>query len=99
MDITLVVTIFFVGAAALGLWVVARFPSFGPTRITTSFLIVAAAFALLNLTQSATRAVAEGYGPGAALVFVVLPTVTLMFWSCARLIRAFAEYMAPFSRR
>jgi hypothetical protein len=98
MNVTLVVCLYLVGAAGLALWLVARFPSLGPTGIGTSIVIVIGSFLLLDLTQGLTGSVSRADGPAAALLLVVLPTLTLMFWSCARLLRAFVERLTPYGR-
>lgn len=96
MDITATVDVFSVGAAGLGLWVTARFPSFGPRGVAGSILLVVGAFAVMSATNGLSGTVARSQGPGAALLFVVLPTLTLVFWACARLVRAFVAILAPF---
>ena len=96
VDIIATVNLFVVGSAALGLWTVARFPSFGPRRVTQSLLLVIAAFAVLSATNGLTGTVARTEGPAAALLLVVLPTMTLAFWACACLVRAFVTMLAPF---
>jgi hypothetical protein len=98
MNVTLVVCLYLVGAAGLALWLVARFPALGPSGIGTSLAIVIAAFMLLDVTQGLTGSVSRAEGPAAALLLVVLPTLTLMFWACARLLRAFVERLTPYGR-
>lgn len=95
MNAMLAVCIFLVGAAALALWLLARYPAFGPSGIGMSIVFVIGAFALLDVTQSWTGSVSRAEGPAAALVFVVLPSLTVMFWACGRLLRAFVETLTP----
>jgi hypothetical protein len=97
MGVTGVVCLFTVGAALLGLWLVARFPSVGPQTVTWSLVAVIGAFGVLQLTNGLTGSVARTYGPGTSLVLVILPTLTLAFWACARLVRAFVSMVSPFS--
>jgi hypothetical protein len=40
--------------------------------------------------------VTRSEGPAAALLLVVLPSLTLAFWACACLVRAFVAILAPF---
>jgi hypothetical protein len=96
MDVTVTVDLFSVGAAGLGLWAVARFPSFGPRSVIGSLLVVIGAFALMSATDGLSGTVARSDGPAAALMLVVLPTLTLVFWACACLVRAFVTILAPF---
>jgi hypothetical protein len=98
MNLTLTVWLYAFGAGALALWVVARFPAWGPTSITGSLVLVVGAFAVLQLTDGATGTVSRAGGPAAALLGVVLPTLTLALWSCARLILAFVLAIAPYRR-
>jgi hypothetical protein len=91
-----IANLFLIGSALLGLWVVARFPSFGPQSVTASILLVIAAFAVLSATDGPTGTMTRSEGPAVALVLVVLPTFTFAFWACARLVRAFVTLLAPF---
>jgi len=96
MNITLTVCLFLVGAAALGLWIVARFPSFGPQGVGGSLLVVLGSFAVLDTTDGLTTSVAHSNGPAVAMLVVVLPTLTLALWSCARLVRALVSVVSPY---
>jgi len=96
MDIAATVDVFAVGSAGLGLWAVARFPSFGPRSVSRSLVLVIGTFALLSATNGLTGTVTRAEGPAAALLFVVLPSLTLVFWACACLVRAFVTLLAPF---
>jgi hypothetical protein len=96
MDLTATVNLFAVGSAGLGLWAVARFPSFGPRSVSRSLVLVIGAFAVLSATNGLTGTVTRSEGPAAALLLVVLPSLTLAFWACACLVRAFVTILAPF---
>jgi hypothetical protein len=96
MDITATINLFLVGAAGLGLWMVVRFPSFGPRTVAQSLLLVIGAFVVMSATDGLTGTVASSDGPAAALLLVVLPTLTLVFWACACLVRAFVTMLSPF---
>jgi uncharacterized membrane protein YczE len=93
-----VANLFLIGTALLGLWVVARFPAFGPRSVTVSIVFVIVAFVLLSVTSGTTATMTRSKGPAAALMLVVLPTFTFAFWACARLVRAFVTMLAPFHR-
>jgi hypothetical protein len=41
---------------------------------------------------------ADAYGVPAALLLVILPTLTLLFWSVACLLKSFVALMAPYRR-
>lgn len=96
MSITLLVCLYVVGAAALGLWLVARFPSLGPQSVGGSLLLVLGAFTILDVTDGLTTSVARVDGAATAMVVVVLPTLTLALWSCARLVRALVAIVSPY---
>jgi hypothetical protein len=96
MSITLLVCLYLVGAAALGLWLVARFPSVGPESVGGSLLVMLGAFAILEVTDGLTTTVARVDGPAMAMLLIVLPTLTLALWSCARLVRALVSIISPF---
>jgi uncharacterized membrane protein YczE len=98
MSVMAVANLFLIGTALLGLWVVARFPSFGPRSVTVSIVFVIVAFVLLSVTSGTTATMTRSEGPAAALMLVVLPTFTFAFWACARLVRAFVTMLAPFHR-
>jgi uncharacterized membrane protein YczE len=98
MNVLVVANLFLVGAALLGLWVVARFPSFGPQSVTVSIVFVIVAFVVLSVTSGTTATMTRAEGPAAALMFVVRPTFTCAFWACGRLVRAFVTMLAPFHR-
>jgi hypothetical protein len=96
MDMMVTINLFAVGAAVLGLWAVARFASFGPQKVGQSLVVVICAFAVMAGTDGLTGTVASSEGPAAALLFVVLPTLTFAFWACGCLVRAFVTMLAPF---
>jgi hypothetical protein len=96
MDVMATLDLFLIGAACLALWVVARYPSFGPQRVGPALVLVIGAFAVLAATDGLTGTVARWRGAAAALMLVVLPVLTLVFWACARLVRAFVTMLSPF---
>jgi hypothetical protein len=54
-----------VGAAGLGLWMVVRFPSFGPRTVAQSLLLVIGAFVVMSATDGVSGTVASSDGPAA----------------------------------
>jgi hypothetical protein len=98
LSVGTVALVYAVGAALLGLWTVARFPSRGPQTLASSVVAVAGSYLLLRLSGRLTGAAADSAGAGFALPCVFLPIMTIVFWSAAHLIRTAAERIAPFRR-
>ena len=90
---TLVLGLYAVGAAAIALWLVVRFPSIGPRTVTTVIVAGVAAAVGLQLALALIDPVAHRvpYGVVAALMFVVLPALTAMFWTLALMLRLLAS--------
>jgi hypothetical protein len=92
MGVQAVLSIYAVGAAALALWLVVRFPSLGPRGLAGAF--VAGLVALLGTQVSLALidpvAEREPYGVVLALMLVILPALTAMFWAAALMLRALA---------
>jgi hypothetical protein len=90
-----VVPLYAVGAALLALWLLRRFSAFGP-RTTVG---AAAAFGLALLLEAglpaATKLAEHGVGLPGALLFVVLPFLTLVFWSAGRVLHCLVALVAP----
>jgi hypothetical protein len=81
------------GAAVLGLWIVVRFPDFGPSDVTKALLHVAVSIVILQLLVPAIHVVTGTGLPAAQLVVslgIVLPGLTYVFVAAAWLIRATA---------
>jgi hypothetical protein len=90
---TEIVMAYCVGAAALALWIVARFPKLGP-RDWTGVIAVAVAAALVLALGAPLFGVVIGvgrYGVAIGLLTIVLPTLTAAFWACACVLRMIAE--------
>lgn len=87
-----VLSVYAIGAAALALWFVARFPSVGPHGLRG--VIVAGVAALIGMQISVALidplASREPYGIALALMLVVLPALTATFWAAALLLRTLA---------
>ena len=92
MSVTLVLGMFTAGAAMLALWIVVRFPSLGPRTVTAALVagVVAATGLQLALLLIDPVAGSGHYGVVAALMLVVLPALTAMFWTLALMLRLLA---------
>ena len=91
-------SVFASGAALLAFWAVARFPSLGPQSVLTALVATAAAFVLMSPLPGIVASVAASSGAAAALLFVVLPSLTLLFWTMGCLVRSLVSLAAPHSR-
>jgi hypothetical protein len=98
VNVTSVLLIFAIGAALMAFWAVARFPSLGPQAFITALLVTVVAFALQSQLPAAVTAVATSSGIVAALLFVVLPALTLLFWTSGCLVRSLIAMIAPHVR-
>ena len=81
------------GAALLAVWLVIRFPKFGPSSVIGSTGLLVAAFAVASVVPILVQLLVGGGSLVAgffALVGLVLPTLALMFWAAVLLFRAFA---------
>jgi hypothetical protein len=93
VSVTLVLGLYAVGAAAIALWLVVRFPSVGPRTVTTAVVAGVAAAVGLQLALVLIDPVAHRgpYGVAVALMLVVLPALTAMFWTLAVMMRLLAS--------
>jgi hypothetical protein len=92
MNVHSILLVYTCGAAALAIWLVARFPRFGPSTILGATGMLLAAFAVATVVPTVVQTlVGDGsrIGGFVGLVGLVLPTLAVMFWSAARLLRAF----------
>jgi hypothetical protein len=83
------------GAAALALWVFARFPTLGPRRPLGVILAIGFGWASLSVAGKLFDAV-SGYGDYGVLVGVVgviLPALTLAFWVSGCALRAIRDIL------
>ncbi len=85
------------GAALLGLWLFARYPSLGPRTLKAAFLLVACAYPLLLAAAAATGAAEALAGPAAALLCAYLPILALAFWAALHLLRVTIATASRFS--
>lgn len=91
-------SIYFVGGALIGLWLLVRFPERAPKRFATAALAFLAAGSALSVIPTLLEAAIEQGGKAGALfglVVLVLPGATAVSWALACLVRVFAS---PFSR-
>jgi hypothetical protein len=96
VDPALAVSIFGLGAAAIGFWVVARFPSFGPQTFLRSLLLMGGVFLVQPLLLSLVHPAMWSVGVPGALLFVILPSLTLLFWAAGCLVRSLVTLAAPY---
>ncbi len=92
MSVPLVLVIYALGAAALALWLVVRFPSLGPRRFTGALLMGLAALIGMEAALAMIDPIAQRgpHGFVAALLLVILPALTWVFWSAALMLRMLA---------
>jgi hypothetical protein len=87
---TSITAVYVCGAAGLAFWLLVRFPSVGPRKLRSA-IVAAAVGAMLQwpllMLLDAVRATS---GRAAAIVFVGLPLLTILFWSSGCLVRAAA---------
>jgi hypothetical protein len=87
MTVRATADVFAVGSAVLGLWAVARFPTRGPQSLRSALVVLAVVCVLLLSLGALTRLAVSAGGASFALLYVVLPILTLTFWSAGHLIR------------
>jgi hypothetical protein len=92
------VPLFGVGAAVIAFWAVARFPALGPQSVKSAILVAAAIFMLQTPALGLVSPVLERFGVAPALGFVVLPSLTVLFWATGCLVRSFVMLAAPYRR-
>ena len=90
MDAHTILLVYSLGAAALAIWLVARFPNFGPSSMMTASGMLLAALAIMAVVPPVVQTlIGEGNRSGGlvALIGLVLPTLATLFWSTVRLLR------------
>jgi hypothetical protein len=87
---------FATGAALLGFWTVARFPFVGPQTFGSALVLVVAAFVLQSPLLTLVGPVITSVGVPAGILFVILPSLTLLFWTLGCLVRSLVALMAPY---
>jgi hypothetical protein len=94
---TQLISVYCVGGAALGLWLLVRFPRFAPRTLFGSGVALMAALLVAAVVPICLQAIVTTAGrPGAlvALLGLVLPTLAAIFWAAACLLRVVAGLMA-----
>jgi hypothetical protein len=94
----MVVLLFGVGAALLGFWVVLRYPSLGPQTLGSALITALAFFVLQTPLLAFVDPVIASAGVPTALLLVILPSLTLLFWSSGCLVRALVGLISPHHR-
>jgi hypothetical protein len=93
-----VVSLYGVGAALLAFWAVVRYPSLGPQRVLSAVVVAAAVFVLQTPLFGLVGVMVVAVNPAAALLLLVLPSLTLLFWAAGCLLRSLVALAAPYSR-
>jgi hypothetical protein len=83
-----------VGAAALALWIVVRFPSLGPKHAAGAVIAAAVAWVGMSVAGPLFGVFAQlgRYGIVLGLLVVVLPALTGAFLACAWTLRMLAGF-------
>jgi len=92
------VPLFGLGAAVLAFWAVARFPRVGPQSVGAALVVAVAVFVLQTPMLGLVDPVLNQYGVAAALLLVILPSLTLLFWAAGCLVRTLVMLAAPYRR-
>jgi len=93
VDVNSILFVYACGAALLAVWLVVRFPTFGPSSVKGSTGMLLAAFVVASVVPILIQPLVAGGSLVAGffvLVGLVLPTLALMFWAAVLLFRAFA---------
>jgi hypothetical protein len=93
VDGSQLMSVYCVGGAALAFWMLLRFPRFGPRTLVGSGAALLAALVLAAVGPfcvDALISVGGQAGALAALLGLVLPTLTAIFWTASCLFRVAA---------
>jgi hypothetical protein len=96
MGVQAILLVYSCGAVVLAIWLVARFPTFGPDTIMGSTAMLLGALVVAALVPAFVQVlVGDGSRLGGlvGLVGLVLPTLAAIFWSAARLMRAMCNLL------
>jgi hypothetical protein len=96
MASSLIVPLFGAGAAILAFWLVARFPSAGPQSVKSALVVAAGIFVAQTPVLGLINPVLNAYGVAVVLLFVILPSLTLLFWGAGCLVRSLVGLTAPY---
>jgi hypothetical protein len=95
---TLTIACYGVGAAVVACWLVVRLPGFGPRSVRGAVLLTAVAFVAQAPFLGLVNRAVSGLGAAGALLLVILPSLTLLFWACGCLVRSLVAPAAPYRR-
>jgi hypothetical protein len=93
---SLIVPLYGAGAAALAFWAVARFPGVGPQSVKSALVVAIAVFLFQTPLLGFVNPVVAALGVAAALLLVILPSLTLLFWSAGCLVRSLVSLATPY---
>lgn len=85
---------FAVGSALLGFWLVVRFPGLGPQRLGPALLLLAGSMLACAPLPALVGVVVAAAGVPAALCLVLLPSLTLLFWTAGCFVRSVQRLLA-----
>jgi hypothetical protein len=94
VNATVVLSMVFVEAAVLGIGLAVGFPRFGPRDLARAALLLAGALLLNYSAPPLVGATVATAGAPAAVVLVVLPALTAMFWTAGCFFRLVAATLA-----
>jgi hypothetical protein len=95
---TAVLFIYAVGASLVAFWAVARYPALGPQTFRPALFAAVAAFALQSQLPAFVVFAIRSLGVAATLVFVVLPSLVVLFWTSGCLVRSLIAMITPYRR-
>src|SRR5829696_2496043 len=100
MAVPVVLTAYAIGAGAIVMWVLARFPSLGPHSYAGVLAAMVISWLAMNVAPQLFDPLAElgRYGPAAAMMALILPALLAAFWTVASLLRLLAGLL-PTGRR
>jgi hypothetical protein len=95
---TAVLFIYAVGASLVAFWAVARYPALGPQTFRPALFAAVAAFALQSQLPAFVVFAIRSLGVAPTLVFVVLPSLVVLFWTSGCLVRSLIAMITPYRR-
>jgi hypothetical protein len=98
MDPTVAVSVFGIGAAAIAFWAVVRFPRIGPQSLARAIVVAAVAFLVQTPALTLVGPAVDAYGVPTALLLVILPSLTVLFWATGCIVRSLVLLAAPYRR-
>jgi hypothetical protein len=95
VTVTTVALLYAIGGALLALWVIARFPTFGPRTMLGAGVAFGLPLLLEPALPPAVGLAEHAAGHTGALLFVVLPFLTFVFWASGRMLYCLVALVAP----